>query len=107
MMVSNGALVQNLLTDKWIVLDPVDDKANVIKTLQPHGMIEIRKALTLTKDYFKDPECLSRLSEARNLESLFRSCHEYVEKNKDRISTELEPSPIASHAPKVGRNAPV
>lgn len=60
MKVSDGSIVPNgehpihKSNRLWVLLDPVDNKSNIIKTLQERGIQEIQMAITLTQNTLKE-----------------------------------------------------
>jgi hypothetical protein len=60
MKVSDGSIGQNSehpihkSNRLWVLLDPVDNKSNIIKTLQERGIQEIQMAITLTQNTLKE-----------------------------------------------------
>jgi len=60
MKVSDGSIVPNSehpihkSNRLWVLLDPVDNKSNIIKTLQERGIQEIQMAITLTQNTLKE-----------------------------------------------------
>jgi len=60
MKVSDGSIVPNSehpihkSNRLWVLLDPVDNKSNIIKTLQERGIQEIQLAITLTQNTLKE-----------------------------------------------------
>jgi len=82
MRVSDGSIIPNCKLDHsmypvlhshhlWVLLDPVDSKGNIIRTLQLHGIKTIQHVITRTQHILRESPVLLQGRHPKNLAELF------------------------------------